>query len=138
MMSLMTRRDLTLLSAGLLATAAKAQKLAVLPSKAYRFEDLVVKGNSRPVFDGVTHTGFHLEFHETELAPGASPHPPHRHEHDEMIMIREGTIEVTIEGHVSVIGPGSVIYAASNDLHGMKNIGATKAQYFVTALGRVG
>ena len=135
----MTRRDLTVLSAGLLAATARAQKpaLATLPSKAYRFEDLVLKGNSRAVFDGLTHSGFHVDLHETELAPGAAPHAPHRHEHEEIVMVREGTLEITIEGKVTIVGPGAVVYAASNDLHGWKNVGTTKAQYFVIALGRV-
>jgi len=135
----MTRRDLTVLSAGFFAATARAQKpaLATLPSKAYRFVDLVLKGNSRAVFDGLTHSGFHVDLHETELAPGAAPHAPHRHEHEEIVMVREGTLEATIEGNVTIVGPGSVIYAASNDLHGWKNVGATKAQYFVIAMGRV-
>jgi quercetin dioxygenase-like cupin family protein len=134
----MTRRDLTLLSAGLMAVAkAQTTALPVLPSKACKFDDLVLKGTSRAVFDGVTHTGYHVDLHETELAPGAAPHAPHRHEHEEMIMLREGTLEVMIEGNVSTVGPGAVVYAASNELHGWKNVGTTKAQYFVIALGRV-
>lgn len=137
-MRVMTRRDLTLLSAGLIAAAAKAQKAApaTLSSKAYRFEDLVLKGNSRAVFDGLTHSGSHVDLHETQLAPGAAPHAPHKHEHEEIVMIREGTLEVTIEGKVTVVGPGSVVYAGSNDMHGWKNVGTTVAQYFVIALGR--
>jgi quercetin dioxygenase-like cupin family protein len=119
-----------------MAATAKAQK-AALPSKVYRFEDLVLKGNGRAVFDGVTHSGFHVDLHETVLAPGMAPHAPHRHEHEEMIMIREGTLEITIEGKVTVVGPGSVVYAASNDMHGWKNAGTTPAHYFVIALGRV-
>ena len=135
MMSLMTRRDLTLLSAGLIAASAKAQK-ATLPSRTYRFEELVLKGTGRAVFDGLTHSGFHVDLHETELASGAAPHAPHKHEHEEIVMIREGTLEVTIEGHVTIARPGSVVYAASNDMHGWKNVGTTKAQYFVIALGK--
>jgi quercetin dioxygenase-like cupin family protein len=135
----MTRRDLTMMSAAFFAATAEAQTpaLPTLPSKTYRFEDLVLKGNARAVFDGVTHTGYHVDLHETELAPGEAPHAAHRHAHEEMIMIREGTLEITIEGKVSTAGPGSVVYAASNELHGWKNIGKTKAQYFVIALGRV-
>jgi quercetin dioxygenase-like cupin family protein len=133
----MTRRDLTLMSAGLFAAAAKAQKPApeTLPSKAHRFEDLVLKGNSRAVFDGMTHTGFHVDLHETQLAPGAAPHAPHRHDHEEVVMVQDGKLEATIEGNVTIVGPGSVIYAASNDLHGWKNVGDTTAHYFVIALG---
>ena len=127
------------MSAGFIAATASAQKaaLATLPSKTYRFEDLVLKGTSRAVFDGVTHSGFHVDLHETELAPGAAPHAAHRHEHEEIVMLREGKLEVTIEGKVTIVGPGSVVYAASNEMHGWKNIGTTKAQYFVIALGRV-
>jgi len=124
------------MSAGLFAAAAKAQQKAapaVLPSNVYRFEDLTLKGTSRAVFDGLTHSGFHIDLHETELAPGAAPHAPHKHEHEEVTMVREGTLEVTIEGKTTVAGPGSVIYAASNEMHGWKNVGATKAQYFVIA-----
>jgi quercetin dioxygenase-like cupin family protein len=126
------------MSAGLLAATARGQKPApaTLPSKTYRFEDLELKGTSRAVFDGLAHSGFHIDLHGTELAPGAAPHPPHRHEHEEIVMVREGTLEITIEGKVTTAGPGSVIYAASNDLHGWKNTGSTKAQYFVIALGR--
>lgn len=136
-MSLMTRRDMTLLSVGLLAANAKAQTAhPTLVSKAYRFEDLIVKGNSRAVFDGLNHSGFHIDLHETHLAPGMAPHAAHKHEHEEIVMIREGTLQVTIEGKVSVVGPGSVVYAASNEMHGWKNIGTTHAKYFVIALGR--
>jgi quercetin dioxygenase-like cupin family protein len=125
------------MSAGLLAAIAKGQqRAALLPSKVWKFEDLTLKGTSRAVFDGLTHTGYHIDLHETELAPGAMPHAPHKHEHEEITMIREGTIEATIEGKTWVTGPGGVIYAASNEMHGWKNIGTTKAHYFVIALGR--
>jgi quercetin dioxygenase-like cupin family protein len=131
----MTRRDLPLFASALLAASAQAQN-ASLPSHVYKFDDLVLKGTSRAVFDGLTHSGFHIDLHETELAPGAAPHAPHKHEHEEIVMVREGTLEVTIEGKATVVGPGSVVYAASNDLHGWRNVGETRAQYFVIALGR--
>lgn len=136
MMGFMTRRDLTLLSAGFIAATAKAQKapLATLPSHVYRFEDLTLKGNGRAVLDGLTHTGYHVDLHETQLAPGMAPHAPHKHEHEEIIMIREGRIEFTIEGKATVAGPGSVTYIASNDFHGSKNVGDVMAHYFVIAL----
>ncbi len=130
---------MTLLSAALFAGRAHAQSapLSKLPSKSYHFEDLTLKGTSRAVFDGLTHTGYHIDLHETELAPGAAPHAPHRHEHEEVVMVREGTLEITIEDNVTHVGPGSVVYAASNELHGWKNTGTTKASYFVIAFGRV-
>ena len=132
----MNRRQLAIL---LPALAAAADRKA-LPSKTYRFDDLKVKENgqnrSRDVFDGLTHSGFQVDLHETELAPGLMPHAAHRHVHEELVMLREGTIEVTISGKVTTVGAGSVVYVASNEEHGWKNIGSTRAHYFVIAVGR--
>lgn len=134
-----SRRELTLLLPAIAAVSANAQK-TMLASHSYRFEDLAVKasgGNrSWAVFDGLTHSGFHIDMHETELGPGMAPHAPHHHEHEEMLMIREGEIEMTISGKTTKLGPGSVTYVASNEEHGVRNVSAARASYFVIALGR--
>jgi quercetin dioxygenase-like cupin family protein len=44
-------------------------------------------------------------------------------------------MEVTISGNSTRLGPGSVAYVASNLEHGWRNVGDTRAQYFVVALG---
>ncbi len=137
-----TRRDLALLA--LLASTKPAQAAPAernkLTSTTYKFEDLKVKTNgenrSRDVFDGLNRSGVQLDIHETELAPGMAPHAPHKHMHEEILMVREGTLEITIEGTVTQATPGSVVYVKSNDFHGWKNAGATRAHYFVMALGR--
>ena len=135
-----SRRDFGILLPALaVATVATAQTPA-LPSKTYAFDDLPIRTNglnkTRAVLDGSTHGGYPVEMHITELAPGLAPHPPHHHAHEEMIMIREGTLEVTISGTSKKLGPGSVAYVASNEEHGWQNVGTTRAQYFVLALGR--
>jgi quercetin dioxygenase-like cupin family protein len=134
-----SRRDLTNLLPALFAASAPAQQPG-LRSKTFRYEDLPIRTNGenrqRAILQGDLHTGFRIEMHETELAPGLAPHPPHHHAHEEMIMIREGTMEVTINGNSSRLGPGSVAYVASNEEHGWKNVGDTRARYFVLALGR--
>ena len=113
---------------------------AALASKAYRFEDLPIhsgsQNTSRPILDGQTHSGWPIELHESDLVPGGMPHPPHHHVHEEMFMVREGTLEVTIAGRSSRLGPGSVAFVASNEEHGIRNAGNERAQYFVLALGR--
>lgn len=133
-----TRRDLAALIPALLAARASADT-ALLPAKAYPFEKLPVKTNggnqTRPVFDGETHSGFPIELHITNLPPGGSPHPPHHHVDEEIILVQEGTMEVTIAGNTTRLGPGSVGYVASNLEHGWRNVGAGRAQYFVFALG---
>jgi len=139
-----SRRDLHLLlpaafAAINAATNAAAQN-APLTSNAYKFEDLAVhasgQNRSRPILQGETHTGLPIELHMTELAPGQAPHPPHRHLHEEMVMVQEGTLEVTIAGRAATLGPGSSAFVASNDHHGWRNVGTTRALYFVLALGR--
>jgi len=50
--------------------------------------------------------------------------------------IREGIIEATISGQATRLGPGSVVFVASNEEHGIRNAGPTPAQYFVIALGK--
>jgi quercetin dioxygenase-like cupin family protein len=52
------------------------------------------------------------------------------------MMIREGTVEFDNDGKFERVGPGSVIFAASNVMHGLKNVGETNANYFVIAIGR--
>ena len=135
----LSRRDLTLLLPALTAAAASAQSGA-MPSKTIRYEDLPVRANGenrqRAILQGKTHTGFPVEIHETELAPGLAPHPPHHHVHEEMVLIREGTLEVTISGRSVNLGPGSVALVASNEEHGWRNVGSGRARYFVLALGR--
>lgn len=110
-----------------------------LPSAVYPFSDLPVRtangAEFRDVLKGKLATGESLEVHETTLPPGDAPHPPHHHLHSEMWLIREGTVELAVSGKTYRLGPGSVGFVHSNDEHGIKNVGATPAIYFVVAIG---
>jgi quercetin dioxygenase-like cupin family protein len=134
-----TRRDLSLLLPLLAAADASAQK-PQLTSKTYAFDDLPVKKNganaSRAVLNGTIHDGCPLEMHITELAAGLAPHPPHHHGHDEVVIIRQGTLAVTISDKTTELGPGSIVFFASGEQHGMKNVGSESAMYTVIALGK--
>ena len=124
----------------LLAAAKASAQKPVLTSKVYAFDELPAKKNgensSRAVLNGTIHDGCPLESHITELAPGLAPHAPHHHGHDEMVILRQGTLAVTISGKTTTVGAGSVIFFGSGDEHGMKNVGTDKAMYYVIALGK--
>jgi mannose-6-phosphate isomerase-like protein (cupin superfamily) len=134
-----SRRELCMLLPALMAFKPQASGTGVLASKIYRFESLTARADGsntfRAILDGTTHDGFRLELHETDLAPGAMPHPPHHHVHEEIFLIREGTVQVTIAGRSSTLGPGSVAYVASDAEHGIRNTGTGHARYFVFELG---
>jgi quercetin dioxygenase-like cupin family protein len=133
-----SRRDLGLLLPALTAVGASGQS-KILPSAAVRFEDLKVRDNGksrvRAVVNGETHSGYAIEMHITELDPGASPHPPHRHVHEEVMCVQRGLLDATVNGKKSRLTAGSVFYIHSDDEHGVENPGPETVQYFVIALG---
>jgi quercetin dioxygenase-like cupin family protein len=63
------------------------------------------------------------------------PHPPHRHENEEMFLLIRGSLAVTIEGKTSIVGPGSAVFVHSGELHGVRNRATEPAQYFVVEIG---
>jgi mannose-6-phosphate isomerase-like protein (cupin superfamily) len=121
------------------AAGQTAPKSGVLPSAVYEYASLPVHSSkssvSRAVLKGKLATGESIEVHETTLPPGGAPHPPHHHVHSEMWLIREGTVEITIEGKAYRIGPGSVAFVKSNVEHGITNPSDKSASYFVVAIG---
>jgi quercetin dioxygenase-like cupin family protein len=135
-----SRRDLRLLLPVLAARTALAQQPKILPAGVFRYEDLPVRANGqnkgRAVLNGATHSAFPIELHLTELGPGQEPHPPHKHVHEEMLLLERGTLDVTIDGETTRLTPGSVAFVASNHVHGWKNPGDSPTEYFVIAFGR--
>ena len=127
------------LSLPFFAKSGLSAESTAMPSGTFRFEDLPARKNGsmvlRQILKGSTHTGFTVDLHESDLAPGQMPHPPHHHVHEEILLIKEGQIEITINGKTSQLDGGSVAYMASGDHHGWKNSGTTAARYFVLALG---
>lgn len=109
-----------------------------LGSKNYHHSQLPYNGNdtrkSRRFFMGATHGGFGLEAHETILGPGVQTHAPHRHLHEEILIVVEGTVEVYREGTTERVDAGSLIFHGSNQLHTLRNVGKVPARYYVVEL----
>lgn len=130
---MVTRRDLFVALITILATAgafAIADQGPVMGSAVFDWNSVPVKptavGSVRSFFNARTATLEELEVHVTTLHPGQSPHPPHRHPNEEMVIIKQGTLEVLESGERKRVGPGSVIFNASNQLHGLKNVGTDR------------
>ena len=144
-----TRRDLvSFLPAALFLSAALPELTEAqagqsspspLPSAVYPFASLPVNESpnviTRHILKGRLATGESIEVHETTLPPGGAPHPPHHHVHSEMWLIREGTVEITIEGTAHRIDSGSLGFVRSNEEHGVTNPTDKAATYFVVAVG---
>jgi len=88
-------------------------------------------GAVRQVMRTPTPTLEELEIHISTLAPGKSPHAPHQHQHEELLIIKEGTLETFQSGATRRVGPGGIIFQASNELHNVTNVGSTPSTYFV-------
>ncbi|MGE0129441.1 MAG: cupin domain-containing protein [Blastocatellales bacterium] len=88
-------------------------------------------GSTRKFFQAPTATLDELECHVTTLNPGETPHPPHKHPAEEVIIVKEGTVEAMVNGQMKRVGPGSVIFQASNQMHTIRNVGQTVAVYHV-------
>ena len=135
-----TRRDLSFLLPALAAASAAAQQPAVetITSKAYDGSQIPYTGDSnkkgRRFFLSQTHGNFKIEMHETILGPGIETHPPHQHEHEEIVIVVEGTVEANMNGVKCTVPAGSVLVFGSNQTHNARNVGTTNARYYVVEL----
>ena len=149
-MNQMNRRELGLTLSALAvlgSLSAEAQSSAsagdvprLVHSQLFSYDKLPVRTapngmTSRAVMQGTLATGEFIEAHETMLPAGEMPHPPHRHTHSELLLIREGELQVDSDGQRGIVHAGDVVFTASAVLHSLKNIGAGPASYFVVAVG---
>jgi len=107
----------------------------LLDSTAWKWADLqphkTEVGERREVVQQPTRTLDELEMHITTLNPHTASHQPHTHPNEEMVILKQGTLQAHVNGKEIVIGPGSVLFFASMQPHAVQNIGDTPATYFV-------
>jgi len=137
--NMFTRRELLIAvfasSVTIAATAGIRAAAPVLSSSVYDWNSMKLEttavGARRTVFRAPTATLDELECHITTLNPGQASHLPHRHPEEEILIVREGTVESLVNGQQQRVGPGSVIFQASNQEHAIRNVGDTPATYHV-------
>lgn len=136
----LSRRDFGLALSGVdTGRSMRADEKLRVPSEVLIFEDLPVRRagslDYREILKGRTVDDCGFAVHESALPGHSAPHPPHRHSGEEMFLMIDGALEVTINGTPSRITRGSVAFIGSGDLHGIRNPDETPAKYFVVELG---
>jgi quercetin dioxygenase-like cupin family protein len=133
----LSRRDLGFLLPAL-AAAQQRPTAGVAPSKIHHSAQIAYRGDERKkgrqFFRGTNHTGFDVEMHETVLGAGVETHPPHKHEHEEIVIVVEGALDTYLEGKREVAEAGSVLFFGSNQEHTVKAAGTTACRYYVVEL----
>jgi mannose-6-phosphate isomerase-like protein (cupin superfamily) len=91
----------------------------------------VSNGVRRAEFEGPTATLDKLHCHITTLNPGQASGEPRLHLQEEVIIVKEGVVEATYDGHSQTAGPGSVIFFASHATTRLRNPGKEPCTYIV-------
>ncbi|HXJ43029.1 MAG TPA: cupin domain-containing protein [Bryobacteraceae bacterium] len=81
-------------------------------------------------FDGPTDQLKSMTTGSLLLQPGMQPHEPHQHPEEELMMITEGSGEIYMDGKTLKCSAGSIMYAAANKLHGIKNTGTKPLMFY--------
>jgi len=64
------------------------------------------------------------------LDPGKSPHPPHVHDDEEVLIVGSGHGEIICDGKTTKVGPGSMMYSTPNVAHGINNTGQEPLTFY--------
>lgn len=130
---------MTALIACATVSAATDTPTTKLPSQAFPWDSLTARatpvGARRDVVNRPTPTLQRFQSHITTLKPGLASHAPHQHPLEEMIIVKDGTLDVTINDATHRAGPGSVLFYAANDFHAVRNVGERDATYVVLNFG---
>jgi mannose-6-phosphate isomerase-like protein (cupin superfamily) len=109
-------------TAGKLPTVTLAEQQAKVTKEPF--------GDLRIYFDGPTDQLRSMTAGSLRLKAGMTPHAPHTHPEEEFMVITEGTGEIDIAGKITKVGPGSMMYCAANQSHGILNTGKTSLLFY--------
>jgi quercetin dioxygenase-like cupin family protein len=127
------RRDLFQLAA-LTALARAAPADDRLPSVTRATADAKTTheafGDNTVYFDGATEQLKGLTMGSLRLKAGMEPHPPHQHPEEEILIIAEGSGEISVEGKVTKVASGAAMYCTGNKIHGIRNTGKSPMLFY--------
>jgi quercetin dioxygenase-like cupin family protein len=89
------------------------------------------------LFEGPTATGLHMIGHVSMLAKGHTPHPPHTHQEEEVLVVLSGCLSVHLvdsaesSDRFERLEAGGVLYYALDKLHTITGESDEPAQYVI-------
>ena len=129
-------------AAAAVATQTATKEGLLMKSALFTWESVpetpTEQGARRTVFAAPTATLDELEYHTTTLKPGGSPHPPHTHKNEELIIVKAGAVEAYVNGEWKPAPTGSLIFFASMVPHTVRNTGTVPATYHVVNWAALG
>jgi mannose-6-phosphate isomerase-like protein (cupin superfamily) len=87
-------------------------------------------GDVHVYFDGPTEQLSAMTAGSLRLKPGMSPHPPHQHPEEEIMLVTEGAGEISIDGKITKVANGSMMFCAANASHGIVNTGKVPLMFY--------
>jgi mannose-6-phosphate isomerase-like protein (cupin superfamily) len=101
-------------------------------------EDRVKRWRPHHLFAGVTTNVLHMSAHVSVLSPGHSPHPPHAHGEEEILVVLDGEAEIVIAQNETGLGArceqlsaASFAYYPAFQFHTIRNTTATPITYLM-------
>jgi uncharacterized cupin superfamily protein/MoaA/NifB/PqqE/SkfB family radical SAM enzyme len=92
----------------------------------------------RLFFEGRSRNVRYLTAHMSELVPGHSPHPPHRHREEEILILLDGEVRISLPDLPTDssttefdLRPGHFVYYPAFFSHTLTNMGSTSARYLM-------
>lgn len=108
----------------------------VLESHVYDWDSLKVfertQGQSRPILSQSNDKFKLIKAHISTVFPKKRMRPEaYRQENEELIIVKEGELTVTIEGKTKILKPGGIALIMSGDLRETYNAGEQNVSYYV-------
>ncbi len=87
-----------------------------------------------PIFQGTLGGGIAMRCHASVLSPGWTPHPPHTHTEEEILIVLTGEVELQIAAGRSEsshyrVRAGTLAYYPTHQPHTLRNVGKQPAAY---------
>jgi len=127
-----------LLGLSLLISVSLIAQKDSLPSGVYSLKNgkpqKVGDVERKQLLNGSTLDLANLEIHTSTLLPGQINHAARASaETEELIIIKEGSLQATVEDSTKILGPGGLILLTAGDKQTMKNIFEKPVTYYVLA-----